>query len=496
MLKKELIYYLVITCISSSNLEAGKKVSAAALDIAASELSHETSCLTKAYEHTINASYYLTLARSPTLGRCNLNNGNTSFCENSSNEPIYMNLLPQQNAPKSRQSFSDDGLDLDPSKNLRKKTAPHATFKKALIVFAVILALLGLGGIIGFFSHHLIPNSNNNNTSEVFLTSTMSSQRTSTQEIPFFTTERTNTYSKPNFSGVRWTDMRKQFECEIQPAYEGQQCQMALDNKAWHESPVTSSDPNCSYTQKISCPENLNLQGADCWLKECSGESLQGEIWEAYKRFQISYQYDWEAHIKTWPQTSDSGSVALPKDLREICSDQIMLWPKHVLGLQKNSKPYLIHASIGTFPNKGTTKDWNTSGGPEKFTTNQEVIEGNIWLQESHFNGRLGKGEVLCSHEFGHFFIAPENPQFKLWSVNEGEKISFKGPKAMAFFGGPVPLGDAAHWAQNMKHASTGEAISGLPMSGDLHNWKISNLTLWAMEDMGVETTVSKNSAR
>ncbi len=294
------------------------------------------------------------------------------------------------------------------------------------------------------------------------------------------------------FHDVRWTDVRHQFDCGSQRAYEGQQCQMKFDGK-WHESPVTSSDPNCSYTQKISCHENLNLQNADCWLKECPGEDLRGEIWEPGKRFQISYQYDWEAHMKTWPHTADSGSVALPKDLREICSDQIMLWPKHVLGLQKNSKPYLIHASIGTFPNKGTTKDSNTSGGPEKFTTNQEVIEGNIWLQESHFKDRLGKGEGLCSHEFGHFFIAPQNPLFKLWSVKEGEKISFKGPKVMKYFGGSAPLGDAAHWEQYMKHAETGEAISGLPMSGSLHNWEISDLTLWALEDMGVETTVSKN---
>jgi hypothetical protein len=171
-----------------------------------------------------------------------------------------------------------------------------------------------------------------------------------------------------------------------------------------------------------------------------------------------------------------------------------MLWPKHVLGLQGSDKPYLVHASIGVFPNKGTTKDWNTSGGPNKFTGKEEVIAGDIWLQESHFKDRLGKGEVLCSHEFGHFFIAPENPLFKLWSVKEGEKISFKGAKAVKFFGGTVPLGDAAHWARDMKHASTGEAISGLPMSGDLHNNEISDLTLWAMEDMGIETGVSKNN--
>lgn len=288
MLKRKLVYYLVITCITSSNLEAGKKVSAAALGIAESELSHETRCLTRAHEHTINASYYIELAECPALGRCNPNNGYTSFCESSSDEPIYMNTLSQKTTPKPSQNFRNDVSDPEPSKNPLKKTTPHTTFKKALIVFAVILGLLGLGGIIGFFSHHFITNSNNNNTSEFFPTSTMSPQITSPQEIPSFTTELAKPSSKPHLSGIRWTDARKQFDCGSQRAYEGQQCQMRFYG-TWHESPVTASDPYCFYTQKFSCPKNLNLQNADCWLKECPGEGTRGEIWEAGKRFQMSY---------------------------------------------------------------------------------------------------------------------------------------------------------------------------------------------------------------
>ncbi|MGL5784786.1 MAG: hypothetical protein ACRCYZ_04945 [Alphaproteobacteria bacterium] len=508
MLKKELIYYLIIACMTNSSLEA--MVSQAALKMAANELSHETKCLLKAHRHVMDASHYIAFSKNPNLRRDrDPNNGNASSYEISAGDQgVYeqttrMNTLPQRTQPSHH--FDSDELDPDPSKKPGGRTISCFTYKNVLIVLVVVLCLLGLGGLAGFFSHHLVSHSNNS-TSEVFPTSTLSPHRISTQENLFFTTERVKTSSKPKFSGIRWTDMRKQFECKGKDAYEGQQCWMRFDG-TWHESPVTASDPYCFYTQKISCPddtqrasysENLELQDSDCWLKKCPGEKTQGEIWGAGQRFQISYQYDWK------PGFPHAGNrpVVLPENLRDICKDQIEWWKKDVLGLRGNDKPYLIHASIRTISHGDTQNCDRSCASPSTFTANNEVVAGNIWMHEDQFYngplyGGLQAGTAVCTHEFGHFFSSPGNPRFAQLTVRDGStgKNYFVGDNVVKFLGQSwAPLDQAgAHWALNMIHPSTGKRVILFPMQFDISQPRISDLNLWTLEDMGVETTVSKN---